>query len=513
MELGSKVAPKVGKAFVGLGDDALKAFKTWWKGPVKNPSEIAKVLEGGTLDDALKDVASLGKGAYERLVSNLKNMSSEIKQTFIDKLGESKALRNRLSVDESRLSALMKSKPTDPDKVYQWELAYGNLEDIIGKNREQLAKLEKEIAAANQFSNTLDSRGVEDAIKLLEGNPELMVEFPRLGKWKNDAVEGLLKWHDTYRAKSLNLGKAKQFMKEYAEVMTRPSDDPYRVAFLNNSENKNYLSALRGSSNKIAALFRKIEAPDVEIPRAGLLDTMKDWAKKMGVGAAALGVGTAGYKVYDWFHSNPPHNVSTKAEKIAQDLRSLKVSGEAANIVNKIITSLLKMSQLADKVNIGMSEDPEKAASSYLSEITKELSVLADNLDKWNIVMSGAENKDQAQKIGQEIVDYINNFNNALKNLAKNLGVSISTVKTTPIKPVNTSEAQKIQKLLINRGYNIPITGKVDQQTILALEALEREFPEAKIGKDIAGTIVNRDTGNIISYNDLTKLLNILEKQ
>lgn len=512
--MGAKLAPKAGRAFEGLGEGALTALKNWWKGPIKSPSEIKAVLNPSTIEEALADVSKTGRGAYERLVSSLKAETNEIKQTFVSKLNEAKALKNRISVDEGRLINQEKSIQVaqQAGKETGWaESAVENLRGLIQDNKDRLNLIEDEVNKANEFMNILDNDGVEPAVKYLQENKNLMTELPNLGKWKDEAVEKILNWHTAEKAQSLNLNKAKNFLKEYGEIMSRPADDPYRVAFMNNAENRNFLSSLRGSSNKISKMIREIEAPSKEVPRQSLSDTLKDWAKKLGVGAATMGIGTAAYKLYDWFHSNEPHGFSNQAEKIADELKDLKFFGQGASVISRVEASLGKIAHLSDQVNRELGENPEKAAAGYISQITRELSVISDALDNWNLVEQNSAEKDKVSKVGRELSGFLNKFNAALKNLGGKLGVSIGTVKNVVPKAVDINDVEKIQRLLNQEGFEIPVSGKVDEHTTAALRALEHRFSADRLGKDITGAFVN---GNeIISYDDLKKALKILENQ
>ena len=94
------------------------------------------------------------------------------------------------------------------------------------------------------------------------------------------------------------------------------------------------------------------------------------------------------------------------------------------------------------------------------------------------------------------------------------MGVSVSGVNAPQIsnRVPESTEIEKIQALLNKRGYAIPVTGKIDEATMSALESLEHEYPVEETGKDITGSFVNRQTGRIIPYNDLINALNMLEK-
>lgn len=423
------LVPKIKGAFKGVGGDVADALKNWWKtwkSPIKSPKQITEVLEGpGGIGAAFEDITKLSKGAYERLISNLESGTNEIKNTFLEKLNEAKALRNRLSIDESRLVSLTRSKPNDPDKFFQWEEAISRLEDIIEKSREQFGKLQKELGSANKFVETLDTEGVEKAFNLLNSNPNLMIDFPRLGTWQREAKKQLLDWHTTYRARSFNLDNTKKFIKEYASVMQRPADDPYRMAFLTNTENKNFLSSLRGSSRKIDKLFKTIESPSEKAQRPGLIGSTLDIAKKLGLGVGAVAGSLIGIKIYNWFNSNPPEKTSNTAETIVNNLNNLRTTGAGAKIVANMVASLNKLSQVASQTHSDLGENPEQAASLYIFQLNAELQNLSRLLMQWNIVVINSSDKALANTTGQQLRTFIIESTNSLKNLGNQVGVSV----------------------------------------------------------------------------------------
>lgn len=489
------VAKAAGRAIKSSGGELLNALKKWWTAGSKNPAKIVEEVGEGL------NISKLVRTKLTRELEEKANRAREgLSKVIAERNSHLKELERFLERTDRNIAkyeGIEEKSKSIFDRIKLFSKSKADTERKIMETQQQLQKLK------NVF--ILAEKNPDDAIKLASADPDL---FTLVGDWRNQVAQILRDARAVNQSQSKNLSNSGKFLEEYLSKKRIPGGEEQLQFWLSNPNNFRKLEELM-SLNTVVKLI-KDDAVSVPLRNKLLGFSIGDMAKRLGIGASALtGGGYAAVKLFNWFNDESKSTVS-KSNGLLSALNAVQTSGYGSNILNSAKGAASKIQQLADHLDDNVDKDPETTAKTYLSGVVQEITNLNSALKEWDQVVKNSKDRETAELARAKIKEFVDNSQNNIRKLGKDLGISVNL--QTPSRKPQSSEIIKIQQLLNSRGYDIPITGEVDNTTISALEALEREFPAERVGKDISGSFVNRQNKSVISYNNLIKALKILEK-
>lgn len=470
-------------------------MKNWWKAGSKNPTKIVEeVGEGLNLSKLIRtkltrELEEKANGARTGLSKIIAERNSHLK--------ELERFLERTDRNIAKYEGIEEKNKGIFDRIKLFSKSKMDTERKIAETQDQIQKLKNVFISAE--------KNPDEALRLASSDPDL---FTLVGDWRNQVSQILRDTKAINSSQSKNIGNSAKFLEEYLTKKRLPGGEEQLQFWLSNPNNFRKLEELL-SLDKVVKLI-KDDAVSVPLRNKLLGFSIGDMAKKLGLAAGALtGGGLATVKLFNWFNDESKSTTS-KSNGLLSTLNAVQTSGLGSNILNSAKSAANKIQQLADHLDDNIDKDPEVTAKTYLNGVVQEVTNLTSALNNWDQVVRNSKDRGVAEQARSKIKEFIDNSQNNIGKLGKDLGISINL--QTSNKPLGNNEITKVQQLLNNRGYNIPVTGEVDNTTISALEALEREFPVERTGKDISGTFVNRQNKSIISYNNLIKVLKMLER-
>jgi hypothetical protein len=393
------------------------------------------------------------------------------------------------------------------------------------------AQIDKTIAGLEKLVNlTTSSRSPLKAHKFLQSNPQLIQDVSKL-TGRNPVnlnraqpfLDNALKEADVIlKQTSKNIGNKPRFLDEYLKLKnTNPDLFKYWSA---NPKNNKALQSLKNMDNE--KILRYIN--ESKLSKIPLIDkarglTFGDKMKNAGIGYSALAAASAAgiYGIYEWFDGNDPSQVASRSSAINSGLGRVGAKGSGSSVIDSVRNSMTNINGLTSKVDSGLVNNPEKASQDYIRGMGKELDSLNNALNNWDVVMEGAEDKEEAAAMKTAIVNMASEINKSLVSLGKHLGKHVpdkgvagtGAKKNIPsFTPTINQNITKIQGVLETTFPGVKQTGELDRQTILALKQLEQSF-NAKAGTSkFTGLFVAPETGYVIKFDHLIEAMDRIKK-
>lgn len=404
----------------------------------------------------------------------------------------------------------------------------GEISALLSKQtalESQLANL----AQARRMVGKLEHAGELDRLLVNGQYDEVLRRMysydPNLSRWTADLIGGNVAKQVEIARRSLasaskNLRNPRAFLQEYVDLVAK-GDKMGAEAFRMNPHNATMLLRITKRHPELVAQISKGELAHIPIRKSLVGLTRGQTAKRLGVGAGALAGGFGAVQVFDWFGNNDPKQITSQAGTLEGTVGVLKASGEGAEIVRSVQDSLRKIREVSDHTNSRLAtESAATAAGEFYTEVSFQLSNLVRNLDKWDIVEQNAKNPQQARATGERLAQYVNQLAGKLNELRIQLGLGgtgAGVAGRGPTRPLSGRTIQhpgaNPQNIAKIQGFlNLPKTGELTPETISSLQALEQRF-NMKAGEDaFSGVFVVPEINHVISYNDLMKAYQKIQK-
>jgi len=538
----------IGSLFKGLGEAALKRLKYLWRGS----GDIAKTLKGSQLEDipnAVHKMKLFRSRANDALESGYAKGRDIMRREYQTRAAETKRLYDELGRRQRGLQKLRRELRTlENNADYYERLAattaredYANMyaakamdakqrvggvkadlieyiEDLKGlRGTYNNHLLEKQIMGNLYSGVKKDPQGVISTIKQ---NTEIQGRFPSLGSWVDEIEGAALNKERIFKSVSKNLGSDVAFSKEYLKNIHPFLDggDEYAKNWMANPQNASKLMELV-RTKKLGKYLNIGAGP--EAARAALKGlTRRELAKKLGISVAATAAILGPLQFMGWFDESSKA-VTARSNDLSESLKSFRASGEGNRIVAETIQAIQNIEHSSKVVQRGMSINPERAGQRYVNDIITNKAIIDKNLQRWDVVIDSADDKEAAQHAKQVLSVYS-------KTLAKNLN-EVNTIaqgrpggiagdRPQPRGKISREHIKGIQNYLRNRQgrsfQSVAPTGNLDKPTVSSLRSLEKEYDSISDSNRFSGKrlLVRPNEGHLIELEDLIKLDKVMNK-
>lgn len=503
-----------GRAFKGLGDDAAKALKNWWKGG----PDIEKILELKPLRD-IPDEVHKAKLYASELADEVTKKMDVAAEGIRREVGRRESLVRDISTKVDMSTRKLNTMIETSRNPTKW---YPGLEENIKNQKEYLEVLvtrQADIAADLKILQNID-KGIatnpQGVVSQLERAPELMSRFTSLGRWQQAAAKQMTTKNQILKSTSRYIGSDRKFVKEYLkEIAKLPEGNLYKMTWLANPQNQ--VKLLRLQTNK--RYMKKL----LDIGKGGVAarESLKGLsasqiAKKLGV---AGGVTVGAIAFYSWFDDNGDEIVE-QAQDINTMLGTIRTTGAGTVIVKDVKNAIEKIQKAKAKAETGLGTNPAKAAPEFIKEFTEAQQTIDNALYRWDAVVQTSNNPDEAKRVGEALRQYSANTTGTLEELNKSIvtkpqPTAPGLAGEKPVHaPVSKENILRIQRYLQETNPSVGASGELDRPTVRALKQLEREYD--RLGEVSTFSekhlLVNREIGHVISIEDLKDIESMMEK-
>jgi predicted DNA-binding protein YlxM (UPF0122 family) len=496
------LARGVGRLFASAGDNVVGMLAKWWKkgAPVEAVMKLKPLREiPDTVHQAKLLDSQIGKEITEGMEIAHKSILDNIRSTD----SNLRAISNKVDMSRRQLNVL-NDRLRDPTKVYPGlkttvERHQQYLDSLVGKESELVDKLQ-----------TL--KGIDITIKTnpqsvaaqLDSMPQIMAEFPSLGRWKGIAETQIARKDQIMRATSRHLGSDKKFLKEYInEIAPLDNKNPYKIAWLANTDNLTRLTKLQTQPKYMKQIVGVGEvAARTNISGLGATQI----AKKLGIGVGMAGAVGATIGIFSWAGKSG-EEIDQNAEDIGSLLMSARSSGLGEVVLDDIKVSISKINVASDNLKIGLSSKPRESFAAYFEVLTTEKEKIDKNLRQWGAVAIGSDNPEEMKKLGTKLQSFSARLEAKLKEVSKILeGAGAISVTPSLGIPGVAPNILKTQQYL-----GVFASGILDDPTISALRRLEAKYNRIAETDRFTGLLYNPTTKKVMDLVDLKNLEKIVK--
>ena len=531
----------VGRAFVGAGDNVLRATSKWWDDGAK---AVAKeVSEGGATSIARETGESVGKKSIDDLseLAMGKQFAGDFAAEADQAVG---ALKSHLSGAKAQAMAAIKSGdqltrlqntlnnpkeftkimaarkfenvsiPQDmleagPEAVKNWLIqtlkgSVGNIEQA----KAQLYFVDRAVRVLRE------PNGVLKLQKLLDMDPKMQQGFFGSGleqKLGSGFRNFMIKVKSIDMLGASKLGDTKFIQR----ALQLKSNNPKTFSlFMAHPQNAARFEKMQLNPGYIGELIEK-GSPRIPLRRKLIGVTPAETAKRLGLGAATLTGGYGAIKLYNWFGNNDPQRVAAVSKGAVDD--GFQSSGAGARVLVSIKQSLKKIEDASNNVNSALASDnAESGAQQYIKTIVVEKENLKKQLEQWDAVIEGtpSDQQDAAYKMGSQIQAFVNELEKMMGEFTSTSGVGAATRapgRSAPSAQPDRNIVQ-VQGLLKNLDPSIQATGQLDDQTTKTLTRIEARFNQISDSNQWTGALVDPASNYVISSSNLKEAFKRIRK-
>ena len=435
---------------------------------------------------------------------------------------ENDQIRAIREIPISRITLLentaMKAREAARKANHFTEIASREAGNLVEQKRIRDAAEESYKVAKSKHEKLLDfahriKTSPQDVARELAEDPSIGKEFRYLDDWFEAARSNINIKNQILNSTSRFINSSKnKFFKEYAtEVYPGiKRGDKISLMWMANPQNRTRLAELSRSKKFIDKMLELEHGKEFKESLRGL--TKAQIARKLKITGAA-GAALAGAVAFMTWFDEEGDEIAQTSSKISGDINSFIPSGLGAVIVNDTRSAIEKINSATKELKTSLSNNPEKSAPEYVKTIIQQKAILDKNLERWDVVVRSADNKEAASAFGQSLSEYSKYLETQLNDVGKLIGSAEKpgrTVKPTEIakSTLSRDRVKAVQNYLSERFPMVGPTGNLDKPTVRALKVLEKEYDRyGNTDRFSSGHLLVRpNEGHIIDVTDLKNL-------
>lgn len=532
----------------------------WWRGYLPKQDAIREVSRfNSKIDDVIgaleRTPGSIQKALGEKFtpfknkifsqMTQLKKSLSKLEQAPVQLQGKltsmqskSKLIKSRISEIEEQLTKLPKDDTATASKLLSERHSLGmemvNLKDefqatkaafneatekanyvkeLVGYVNEAEQRINTNLPDGIRYIQSLETRFNESGASVLTELQDVKSWYQNIKNELKEVVPDLM----SHKLESQNLnieklGGWKKFLKEYARV--KGLGPNVQEAWKANPENARILNELLSHENsKIRSLAQNIDGGwgKEEIAK-WVGKSPRDIALKLGLPAGILGTASlGGLGVVGWLAHGASSGTSSELKNLSSALSKVGATGPAVAMVATVQRNLNGLADLLDKIEKDLPSEPEKVATQYLPQMETYMTNIFSIDGK--TMISNCKDKEKAKQIVRGIQSVLERkmaaFSSAMSGRSlDSLADQISGKEVIP----DTKNIEKVQQFLQKTFKSVPVTGNLEQNTISALQMLEKRLNERTQDTEFTGKLFDPSVGRVINYDDLLEIFERIKK-